>query len=121
MTPSCKLNITGLLRHESGGNYLDTRRDHGGSLLGDSVDAALQRQRSMDFPRGDLFANRIDRRLPEAMVTRIMQVSDEAIQDACVLGETLGSVILPDQADLAEALIWRRNELRAVVDQLLFG
>jgi len=26
MTPFCKLNITGLLRHESGGNYLDTRR-----------------------------------------------------------------------------------------------
>lgn len=30
MTPSCKLNITGLLRHESGGNYLDTRRNAAG-------------------------------------------------------------------------------------------
>ena len=97
--------------------------DHGGSLLsaGDSVDAALRRLRRANFPQGHLFAKRIDRRLADAMVTRIMQVSDEAIQDACVLGETLGSVILPDQADLAEALIWRRNELEAVVDQLLFA
>lgn len=97
--------------------------DHGGSLLsvGDSIDAALHRLRSKDFPRGHLFTNRIDRRLADAMVQRIMQVSDEAIQDACVLGETLGSVILPDQAELAEALIWRRSELQVLVDQLLFN
>lgn len=97
--------------------------DHGSSLLsvGDSVDAALQRLRRADFPRGHMFAKRLDRRLADAMVTRIAHISDEAIQDACVLGETLGSVILPDQADLADALIWRRNELSRIVDRLLFG
>ncbi len=97
--------------------------DHGGSLLsvGDSIDAALQRLRREDFPRGHMFAKRLDRRLADAMVTRIMRVSDEAVQDACVLGETLGSVILPDQADLADALIWRRDELPGIVDRLLFG
>jgi len=97
--------------------------DHGGSLLsvGDSIDAALHRLRREDFPRGHMFAKRLDRRLADAMVERIMCISDEAVQDACVLGETLGSVILPDQADLADALIWRRDELQDIVGRLLFG
>ena len=29
MTPSCRLNTTGPLRHESGGSYLDPRRKPG--------------------------------------------------------------------------------------------
>ena len=97
--------------------------DHGGSLLsaGDSIDAALGRLRRVDFPRGHLFAGGLDRRLTDAMVQRIQCVSDAAIQDACVLGETLGSVMLPDQADLADALIWRRDQLRVIVDRMLFG
>ncbi len=108
--------------HESTDNLM-IGLDHGNSLLsvGDSIDAALQRLRRKDFPRGHLFAGRIDQRLADTMVTRIMRISDEAIQDACVLGETLGSVILPDQADLAESMIWRRTRLKSIVDGLLFA
>lgn len=97
--------------------------DHGGSLLsvGDTIDAALQRLRRVDFPRGHLFAGRLDRRLTDGMVQRIQCISDAAIQDACVLGETLGSAMLPDQADLAEALAWRRDQLQVIVDRMLFG
>lgn len=103
-------------------NNLIIGLDHGGSLLsaGESIDAALERMRRTDFPRGHLFAERLDRRLADAMVERIARLSDEAIHDACVLGETLGSVILPDQADLADALVWRRNNLQGIVDRTLF-
>ena len=51
-------NLRAILQEST--NNLVIGLDHGGSLLGDSVDAALQRQRRMDFPRGHLFANRID-------------------------------------------------------------
>lgn len=104
-------------------NNLMVGLDHGGSLLsvGDSIDAALTRLRQADFPKSHLFAGKVDRRLVGAMVERIGRISDEAIQDACVLGETLGSAILPDQADLAEALIWRRERLAEIVDRTLFS
>ena len=55
MTPSCKLNITGWQRHESGGNYLDTRRVSPLTFLQGCVNEDLQeragrKQRSCKMP-----------------------------------------------------------------------
>jgi hypothetical protein len=59
--------------------------------------------------------------LLQPMIERIQRLPDEAIQDACVLSGTIGSVILPDQAMLAEALVWRRECLPEIAKRMLFA
>jgi hypothetical protein len=95
--------------------------DHGGSLLSvaDTIDTALDRLRRVDWPPGHVFRGMLDRRLMLTMAERIQQLPDAAIQDACILGGTVGSAMLTDQAMLAEALIWRRENLQIIVDRIL--
>lgn len=95
--------------------------DHGGCLLScaDDKDAALNRLRSHDWPRGHIFAGHVLDYYTRPVIQRIQQLTDEAIHEACVLGDTVGSVMLTDQAVLAEALVKRRNDLPDLVENLL--
>lgn len=95
--------------------------DHGGSLLSvaDTIDAALARLKLTDWPVGHVFRGMLDLRLMTAMVERIQHLPDAAIQDACILGGTVGSAMLTDQAMLADALIWRKEHLPDIVDRTL--
>ncbi len=95
--------------------------DHGGSLLSvaDTIDGALERLRRTDWPPEHVFKGKLDPRLMLAMVDRIQGLPDTAIHDASVLGGTVGSAMLTDQAMLAEALIWRRDNLKTIVDRIL--
>ncbi|MHB1667451.1 hypothetical protein [Thiomonas sp.] len=95
--------------------------DHGGSLLSvaDTIDAALERLRRADWPPGHLFQGMVDQRLMQPMIDRIQAIPDEVIQDVCILSGTVGSAMLTDQAMLAEALIWRRENLQMIVDRIL--
>lgn len=54
-------------------------------------------------------------------ISRIEGLPDFAIDTACVLGDTVGSVMLPEQAEVAEVLKWRRDEgrLRNLVREVL--
>ena len=97
--------------------------DHGGSLLSvaDTIDAAIERLRSTNWPPTHLFQGMVNPALLQPMIERIQRLPDETIQDACVLSGTIGSVILPDQAVLAEALIWRRDHLPEIVQWMLLA
>lgn len=57
----------------------------------------------------------------EEVIERIEGLPDLVIDDACVLGDTVGSVMLPEQAEVSEVLKWRRSEerLRNLVKKVL--
>jgi hypothetical protein len=46
---------------------------------------------------------------------RILQVDPNAITDACVLNDTCGTIMLPEQAELAAVLDQRRRWLADLV------
>ncbi len=96
--------------------------DHGGSLLSvaDTINTALERLNTIDWPPAHMFKGMLSRHLVEPVVARIKGIMDDAIDDACVLSGTVGSVMLPDQAMLAEAIKWRRNSLVEIVERCLF-
>lgn len=95
--------------------------DHGGCLLScaDDQETALLRLQGMDWPRNHIFSERIFGYYANAAIDRIQQLGDDAIQEACMLGGTVGSVMLPDQAMIAEVLIQRKNVLSDLVGRLL--
>ncbi len=97
--------------------------DHGGSLLSvaSTIDTALDRLKQVNWPPSHVFKGMLDARLTKAMIDRIQGLPDLAIQDACILGGTVGSAMLTDQAMLAEALIWRRDRLQLIVDGFLYS
>lgn len=57
----------------------------------------------------------------EDILSRIEGLPDFAIDTACVLGDTVGSVMLPEQAEVAEVLKWRKSSgrLRKLVKGVL--
>ena len=91
--------------------------DHGGCLLSgaDNKDAALARLADKSWPPTHAFRGLVRSYFVDPVVQRIERLPDEAIQEACVLGGTVGSVMLTDQAMLAEVLIQRRDWLREMV------
>lgn len=95
--------------------------DHGGCLLSgaDSMDNALARLNDKNWPPTHIFQDRVLDYFTQPMVQRIQRLEDESIQEACVLGGTVGSVMLTDQAMLAELLIKRRNWLADMVTAVL--
>ncbi len=95
--------------------------DHGGSLLSiaDNLNSAFDRLASNDWPHHHIFQGLLSRSLVQPMVIRIQDIQDEAIEEACVLSGTVGSVMLPEQAMLAEALKRRRDDLVNIVENVL--
>lgn len=95
--------------------------DHGACLLsgGDDVDAALTRMLDQTWPPIHIFGGLVKNCFVQSMVERIQRLSDEAIQEACMLGGTVGSVMPTDQAMLAEVLITRRQWLPEMVANIL--
>ncbi|MBK7366103.1 MAG: hypothetical protein IPI97_14385 [Nitrosomonas sp.] len=95
--------------------------DHGCSLLSiaDSNDSALRLLESLDWPATHIFEGLVSRYFVEPVVQRIRRLSDDAIQEACLMGNTVGSVMLTDQAMLADVLIKRRDRLEEMVDRIL--
>jgi hypothetical protein len=92
--------------------------DHGGCLLSgaDDLDKALARLNDKEWPPTHIFKGLVRDYYVQPMVQRIQRLSDEAIQEACMLGGTVGSVMPTDQAMLAEMLIQRREWLDELVD-----
>lgn len=95
--------------------------DHGGSLLSiaDNKDIALDRLNDQEWPPVHIFQGYVQRYFVEPTMQRIQRLSDEAIQEACMLGGTVGSVMPTDQAMLAEMLIKRRDWLPDMVEKIL--
>ena len=95
--------------------------DHGGSLLSivDNLNTAFDRLDSCDWPPHHIFLGLLRKHLFRPVIARVQMIPDEAIDEACVLSGTVGSVMLPDQAMLAEKLKWRRDMLEAIVDNAL--
>ena len=95
--------------------------DHGGSLLSvaENLDVAFDRLNSIDWPPSHMFSSMLSQHLIEPVIDRIKSIVDDAIDDACVLSGTVGSVMLPDQAMLAESLKWRRDSLDQIVERSL--
>ncbi len=95
--------------------------DHGGSLLSiaDNLNTAFDRLDSCDWPPHHIFQGLLYRHLVQPVIARVQAIPDEAIDEACVLSGTVGSVMLPDQAMLAEKVKWRRDQLDAIVEKVL--
>jgi hypothetical protein len=95
--------------------------DHGACLLsgGDDLDAALNRLLDPTWPPNHIFGGLVKNCFVQSMVERVQRLSDEAIQEACMLGGTVGSVMPTDQAMLAEVLIRRRQWLPEMVTNML--
>ena len=95
--------------------------DHGGSLLSiaDNLNTAFDRLDSCDWPPHHIFQGLLRKHLLQPVIARVQAIPDEAIDEACVLSGTVGSVMLPDQAMLAEKLKWRRDELVAIVENVM--
>lgn len=91
--------------------------DHGGCLLsgGNDIDAALKRLLDKKWPPTHIFQSMVKDYYVQPMIERIQRLSNEAIEEACMLGGTVGSVMLTDQAMLAEVLIKRRDWLPEMV------
>lgn len=96
--------------------------DHGGSLLSvaDTINEAIERLKMTDWPPTHMFKGMLSHPLVKPVIARIQGMVDDAIDDACVLSGTVGSVMLPDQAMLSEAMKWRRNCLIEIVEKCLF-
>ena len=88
--------------------------DSGSCLLNaeDSKRESLELLWSEDQPDYHAFGAGLPWNYCEETIERIENLSDLAIDDACVLGDTVGSVMLPEQAEVAEVLKWRRSEGR---------
>lgn len=95
--------------------------DHGGSLLSiaGNLNAAFDRLNSCDWPPHHIFQGLLRRQLLQPVVARVQAIPDEAVDEACVLSGTVGSVMLPDQAMLAEKLKWRRDRLTTIVENVM--
>jgi hypothetical protein len=97
--------------------------DNGACLLNaeNTKEESLKLLRCADQPDYHLFGTGHLWRYCEETIKRIEDLSDLAIDDACVLGDTVGSVMLPEQAEVAEVLKWRRSEgrLRKLVQSVL--
>ena len=91
--------------------------DHGGCLLSgaNDIDSALKRMEDKQWPSEHIFKGHVTDYLVQPIVERIMRLSDESIQEACMVGGTVGSVMPTDQAMLAEVLITRRQWLPEMV------
>lgn len=95
--------------------------DHGGGLLGCSNyrHEALRRLQDRRWPNSHPFGTGLSKSYCDAMIDRIQKLDDEAIDDACVIGDTVGAVMLPEQAELAEILKKRRKWLPEMVYNVL--
>lgn len=97
--------------------------DNGACLLNaeSTKNASLKLLWSKDKPDYHLFGTGHLWIHCEETVRRIEKLSDLAIDDACVLGDTVGSVMMPEQAEVAAALKWRRSRgrLRRLVKNVL--
>ena len=95
--------------------------DHGGSLLSvaDSINVAFDRLNVIDWPPPHIFHGLLRRHLLKPVISRVQGIPDDAIDEACVLSGTVGSVMLPDQAMLSAALKWRRDNLHDIVERAL--
>ncbi|KON48568.1 hypothetical protein [Mariprofundus ferrooxydans] len=97
--------------------------DHGGGLLSCATNQyyAIDRLRDKSWPENHAFGSQLSKSYCDAMVSRIQRIDDEAIDDACVIGDTVGSVMLPEQAELSEILKQRRSWLSEMVAETLFS
>ena len=102
--------------------YLIVAFDHGRTLLGciDGVDKAMDYLKNPDLPNSHPMSGMLDRTHCEEMVERIQNVREEWIYEVCDLGDTCGSVMPVEQAELGAVLVERRAFLPEVVERVLF-
>jgi len=88
--------------------------DNGACLLNteNSREDSLRLLWDAGKPDFHLFGTGHSKAYCEEVVERIERLPDLAIDDACVLGDTVGSVMLPEQAEVSDVLKWRRDKGR---------
>ena len=102
--------------------YLIVAIDHGRTLLGctDEAFEAADYLKDPDRPKLHPMSGMLERTPCEETVERIQNVREEWIYEVCDLGDTCGSVMPVDQAQLGEALVERRAFLPEIVERVLF-
>ena len=102
--------------------YLIVAIDHGRTLLGctDEPFEATGYLKDPGRPESHPMRGMLARPPCEEMVERIQNVREEWIHEVCDLGDTCGSVMPVDQAELGEALVERRGFLPELVEGVLF-
>lgn len=95
--------------------------DHGNSLLScaSTITKSLEKLQNTDFPSFHLFDDYIDMHYAKIMIDRINQIPEWAIENAVVMNDVVGSVILSDQYALYEVLIRRKLYLENQLKKML--
>jgi len=102
-------------------DHLIVALDHGRTLLGsgnDPIDALKWLERT-DFPTDHPFVGRLVPEYCQEILERIQGLDARIIADVCILNDTCGAVMLPEQADLADLLDRRREWLPDLVAKRL--
>src|SRR5690554_84887 len=96
--------------------------DHGLALMGinETLESSLSSLYSETHPHYHPFNNLLNKNHCIAAAKRIMALDDEVIYKACVLSDNCGSVMLPDQAEVAQAMVDRKEFLPDLVERILF-
>jgi hypothetical protein len=97
--------------------------DHGRALLGSAshlgVSAAFDYLSQQDKPRTHPFSGLLHQQFCDEALDRINCLHDDAIQEACVLSDTCGMIMVDDQLILADLLKQRRAFLPNLVQTVL--
>ena len=95
--------------------------DHEQTLLGvnDDPDVSLAALMAMSFPERHPLGDHISAPEVERWTKAVAELSDEAIIDAVVLGQSVGGVHARTQRKLAQALIERQAQIAELVNQAL--
>ncbi len=97
--------------------------DNGACLLNteSTKEESLKLLRNENEPNYHLFGQVHPWLFCEELIERIESLPDLSINDACIFNDTVGSVMLPEQAEIAEILKWRRDKsrLRKLVKDVL--
>ena len=103
--------------------YLIVAFDHGRTLLGciDGVEDALDYLKNPHLPRAHPMSGLLNRDHCDLMVERIRNIDNDLIYELCDLGDTCGSVLPLEQAELCVALAKRRVFLPDLVERVLFA
>lgn len=95
--------------------------DHGNSLLScaSTITKSLEKLQNRSFPSFHLFDDYVDMHYAKIMIDRVNQIPEWAIENAVVMNDVVGSVILSDQYALYDVLIQRKLYLENQLKKML--
>jgi hypothetical protein len=111
---ACNIKVT----HQTPHIKIFRAFDHSHALLNieEDPEISIKRLNSSDMiVRFHPFYEKLSRAALERWIARVSATDDEYISECCVFGKTFRSVTEKMQGDLANALVWRKSNLAAII------